>query len=320
MKYKICCILLGLIIFMNGCKKSKYKLLELNGNNYRISSFNAPRTLIDPSNSNNPYDKIGYLHNIGMEAVGNCHLQCINVDNTTKEKKLEELRASFGKCVNREFRVSNSRSVWMNYCSGIYKNYISNKKYYVDSLSGINVLQRKWLSILFNLVDVFNVGDSTVDNKIRALTKFKANIVRLEDALIINDSFSEKEKALLLSASSVARYSLVYIISTLSNPESPWIIVKKIQSGTFNNNTNNSSSEIRTFAYVNGFLVYADWGAIGRADISGAIGGAVAGATGLFIPGVGWTEWGVAVLGGGLGNSASEFTNQLLSGNVLFFP
>ena len=322
MKYKIFLVLFMLINVISSCKKSNNKITESSNKNDVNIQFIEPLTLIDPSNPNNPYDKIGYFHNIGMEAIGNFHLQNLELDKEVKEENFEALKIEFANMVDREFKVSNTRFIWMNYCSGLYDCYKSNRNLYINSLNGISVLQRIWLSELFGVIDGFDIGDTTVEDKVFALNKLKSRIIGLESALLINDSFTEKEKAVLLSAASVARYSMVYSISTLSNLFSPWILANNVQSGyiAFNEVIKSNLNSIRSFALVNGLLIYADWGAIGRSDVSGAVGGAVAGAAGLFIPGVGWMEWGVAVLGGGLGNSASELTNQLLSGDAFIFP
>ena len=259
----------------------------------------------NPENKANPIDFIGKVHNECMDVAFNqMIISCREKQSLEQAKK--NVQNSISRYIKKnyfpefrdfqftkEFRYIKSldpevemKMDFIAYAkrNNLFDNQVSEIIYpYIDSISPI----------------LDNLYDCKID-KSKSYRDFYLRTLIIENKIIKDRvRFSDENFNRLMIFFSIFRHSIAYHTANLSNTNSPIANLINMES------SDESSIAQKTWNYVNGFLIYADWDAIGAKD---AIWGAAGGFSGGF--------WGV--LGGALGGSVDELYNQTnSSGGVI---
>lgn len=135
------------------------------------------------------------------------------------------------------------------------------------------------------MIDELNVVMSDDDYSLASLQSRINNIESQVPAL----NLTEDQQSVVYSATSIAKYTLEYWNANFDN----WVAL----------NTNLGGRVNRSLGF--------SWKQVGKNDVAGGIGGAVATGIARFFGPVGWGVWGAGILGGAAGASAYDAIMQL---------
>jgi len=173
-------------MFLNACKNDSInpEIAKLRPNSLNSISFS-------PENPLNPYDTIGERHNLILERVipGLCasckpdlNVASNAVLNATAQLKLSTPNRSFYDTVSGTVTLNTDQLVSQLKCSNAAKD------------------------MLTRLFDIIKDTEITTTD----YTNLKVQIINVEDTTIANQNIGENDKATILSACSVARFSIYY--------------------------------------------------------------------------------------------------------------
>ncbi|MBC7651305.1 MAG: hypothetical protein H7101_06105 [Deinococcales bacterium] len=172
---------------------------------------------------------------------------------------------------------------------------------FVSSVNGGLYNNQLVTSITSNEVqflDQLNVILSDDDNSITSI------ISRIEQLEMTASTFSDEEKYVVFSASVVAKNSFSYWNEHFDDWQNLFHS-NNFNLGTLSTGNLGSSGNYQTLGAVN-------WKNVGKADVAGAVGGAIRSGVGLFFGPVGWGSFGLSVIGTALGGSGTAAVYQWL--------
>ncbi len=284
--------ILGLVI-LSSCSKKSDELLQSNS------------TLITPKTMN----FIGLEHNKGLDfiyqrlknkslksqgEVGTLGTSSVKNLGIEKNDLIEFVQDATNLYVDDNYpqdpTTSLAHQLISSVCTEDFVSSSSSSLYNNQIVSGLTYNETQFL-------DALNVIVSDNDNSLASI------ISRIESLESTAYSFSDQEKYVVFSASVVAKNSLTYWHDNYSN----W---QNLFPPSMSNNSILSISNNK-----NNYQVLGDvsWKTVGKADIAGAVGGAVRSGVAAFFGPVGWGAFGASVIGTALGGSASAAVLQWIS-------
>lgn len=306
---KVVIIFIVAMLLNSICCKKEINNTQTNCNDFTSSNFTVSsphmvtnELLIDPSNSSNPYDSIGYYHNLAMDLFAinriwerseSHNLYDANfgfIDSFFRELSLCQ---NFANHDSIELILSLLRDIEENvYDASSMLQYISNLSFSQDLLD--------YLESIHNIIESVNIYQSL---SIRDVLSNRVDSIKMIETDILSSTLSTNEKWIALVSSSVARYSLTYYASTICFSDNPWDLDGDID-----------PDSVYSEEYF--IIVGANWKAVGNADFQNAAAGA-AGAITFLIAGVetGGVAW-LAVAAASAGGSAAELLWQIIFGDA----
>lgn len=229
---------------------------------------------IEMSNTNNPYDYIGEQHNQALDYfinnIGNNFSP--NMDKMDIVNSMDAfLKETSPNSTYTEFYLDNE-SFFADYHSA------ENKTAFFLSRGLINSLQASYLDTLdeIRFDDTFEYLSIAYINKVISDTKI------LEGNILEDSNFSDVEKRILLIATSVQRYSIIYWGNQVVDVNNPWGLDKNNVS--LKSNIDIGGSDVK--GAVSGGLVGAVTGAsvsFGTLTLPGWATGAILGGGGMSV-------------------------------------
>lgn len=170
-------------------------------------------TLIDPSNSNNPYDSNGYYHNLALDYIIQ-HYEEFGCDSATNVNALKILLIDFENEVHQAI-PSNLVEDSINY---IFDEYFGEDIFLTPSQ-----FEAKY-NITGPVQNKFNHLINTAELITNSFTLQQVidTIKSLESTWINDQNLTTDNKKLLLRSSSILRFSFVYWNNVLNNPLHTW--------------------------------------------------------------------------------------------------
>lgn len=170
-------------------------------------------TLIDPSNSNNPYDSSGYYHNLALDYIMQ-HNEEFGCDSATNVNALKTLLIDF----ETEVLQSIPSNLVEDSINNIFDEYFGYDIFLTPSQfqAKYNItgpVQNK-LNQLINTAELIT-NSYTLEQVIDT-------IKNLESTWINDQYLTTNEKEILLRSSSILRYSFVYWNNVFNNPLHIW--------------------------------------------------------------------------------------------------
>ena len=197
MKKTIALILttISTIILITSCSKSNNKEI----NDLKFIKISDNNNWNHASNSNNPYDSIGYLHNVALK-------------NTLELYQINELNVSnvynsgieFSK---ERFGINSTDTLTQNYTIatlGEINNFINENINFAEIIQETNIkenLKAPITELIIDILDTTYLYSSNYDS-------LKEKIIKWENNVISFNNFNNEDKLVLLSTSSILRYSL----------------------------------------------------------------------------------------------------------------
>lgn len=193
---------------------SSFKINEVNPRNKsNIEStnkkcLNKTNVLEDPSNLNNPYDYIGYLHNKGIDYMFSHSIEFYNpVSNAINKNNFKESFSNYyanyaGNFLDSIYNTSNNVDSLKS----------ASLKFFTDEINFSSLMASISDSLSPSQLNYYNSVLTTINN-FSDFSTFKTQVVSIESS-IINSNLSTNEKLVLLMGTSVARYSAHYWSST----------------------------------------------------------------------------------------------------------
>lgn len=199
--------ILPLLIFalFFSCKKSENgKILKIDHfqNSEYTNSF--PTYLVEPANSENPHDSIGFIHNQGIHYVLN------NITNLSSNEVLEKTANFFEiyypgsdwSHIKDSISSVNSKGLIFNWQNGFSENRFQEV---LDSLVNTNTISLQFIDFYSDIIDI----SETLTNKDN-LANLISNLKSTEAQILQCNSLTGHEKFTLLGMASVARYSAAF--------------------------------------------------------------------------------------------------------------
>lgn len=184
-----------LTISLFSCKKNdNYFPIPNDIKNHTKQVLRISYTVDSAANPNNPFDSIGYLHNIIMQDTRNTWID-------SPGSASNNFNAVIDFFVENNLTTSITFSEVMLMDSLITNDTSKNKLIFLNSLNASSTFK----TILGNIFILTNSAynfDSFED--------FKMDMIVIENEIISNNTLSEAEKNSLLSSASVARHSVLY--------------------------------------------------------------------------------------------------------------
>jgi hypothetical protein len=248
------------------------------------------------TNPNNPDDTVGLRHNRGLDAImpyynnGNLQPTQQNVFYYTKNY-----------LVNVGYDTSFINSTY-NYTieHGLYSfpamPSIDTVALILYNNGNISSEVKNYINTLSNLI---NSLDENAEPTQSMYDGFANQAISYENQIVYDNSLEDAEKAMLLSAYSVARYSLAYWCNYYNGSSQPLVM----------NKTNSSAVSPQYTSDHHWF----HWKSVGKEDVCGALAGAAGGAiVGAFAGGVGAGPGAVVGgVGGAVTGSVQNAAEQL---------
>lgn len=197
--FKVVILLLIGLVTLGSCSDNEF--------NEQSSKINATsfKSLSVPGNNANPYDSVGILHN------AYCDLITIDLfDNYTNPNTLEV--EEFYDFVKND--IVNRGIVYDPYMDTIMplsmiNNIVNSNNYCIDVIQNSEVSDTVKTIILDMFENIIALSSNTYSD-------YKSLICEVETN-VLSSMLSEKEKAIILSSTSVARYSLYYWYNNYSS-------------------------------------------------------------------------------------------------------
>lgn len=270
---------------------------------------------VDPCNSNNPYDTIGIIHNEAMDILADTCLLAYNTGEGFFRDQFSSVLMSHGLdesvFIDNFDSLKSWHSILMQYSydyNDYYtylnnNNYVTNEvKFYLDTLSKI-----------VDSISVFlNINHDPTQTCISIINRIKSF-----ESDVMNSSLTYNEQAIVLSSSSVGRHSICNYLDCINGADTRW---DEMLVSRYGDTLDIKVDDIQTKLWV---VIGADWEAVGKADIAGAVGGLAGGLvtgwiTGILTPIV----VAAATSAGAVANSVTTLANQILEGKAIlvYFP
>lgn len=257
-----------------------------------------------PSNSNNAYDSIGKMHNIGLDYLINNGLTKSNFSSIWKSYTATMLDNHGYDGQQFQTNVSNDTSV--NHFGEIGTSTFVSPEELLTRLKNNNEItqqQYDYLSLVYSALDNFNSHSTSDDENLRQTIE----VIKTHESAAQNNMNSE-DVVLVLSAASIARHSIYYwVIATQT--ETGWNAPLALndmrfpqESMDYNNYKNTSGPSLD---YSQSMFRF-DYTHVGKADVAGGIAGAAATGIARFFGPIGWKVWAATTIGGAVGASVYE--------------
>lgn len=274
MKYLIS---IFVFIAMLSCENSTSELKNSSTNPFDGNSKKI-YTTINPSNSNNPYDSNGIVHNLVLDHIIS-NKTSFDCDSNHVKTTIKQLIASYENNSFYQIPQSNLSDSINNLVDEYlnYGRYLSISSFYARYNTSLNVQNE--INVIIGIVNQYNNNVSVINI---------LDSIRLRETFIIyNQFYTQNEKTLILGAASVARYSLVYWDEVNNSQNSDWF-------GDFlpcrSKNHSNENPQLQTNNTT------ADIAGVVASDIAGFVsGGPVGAATGSAVAAI-CIYWGDAIL------------------------
>jgi hypothetical protein len=291
------------IAFAN-CKKGHEEIVQqfLTPNSYYIQNSNlklSNRLIVNPSNYENQYDTVGHYHNLYLDMFAINQIWNAASNNNIYEENRNfcdtfmDLTGLMSGYLNSDINLIVETTM-LDLTANYSNNSEGLNQFMMDN--SISLTSRNYI---LEISDVISDLGSFNNLSIRgAATDAVGKIKEIEALVINNTSIGVDEKRMILSAASVARYSLVYAASAFTVSGNPWVENEDIV----------DPDEVSSEIWV---IVGADWEKIGREDFKGAASGGIAALAASVSTG---GAFAVAVLAAGGGSSAAELLDQLVYG------
>lgn len=192
-------IFIALAFSVYSCKKNEVipKQNETTVSIAQTTELNEPWE--EAENSSNPYDNRGYHHNLLLNAV---------FADTPTNPSASDIYYLATDYVDKEFNEDITGIVSYNLYSSLYSD-LNNSLYspynWIENSSASSSVK----TALFDLVDIMT--DTTIfETENFEYATIKNGIVKWEEEVMGNENFDSTELVNLLTASSIARYSLLY--------------------------------------------------------------------------------------------------------------
>jgi hypothetical protein len=205
-----------LTISLFSCKKNDIELpIPNNIKNHTKQVLRISYTVDSAANPNNPFDSVGYLHNIILQETRNTW-----IDSPGSASN------NFNAVIN--YFNENNLSINLTFSEVMLMDSLINSDTSKNQLIFLNSLNyssnfKTILGNIFTLTKIASNYDSYED--------FKMDMIVIENGIVANNLLSESEKNSLLSSASVARHSVLYWAresaglnsdsNTNSNPNGP---------------------------------------------------------------------------------------------------
>jgi hypothetical protein len=182
----------------------------------KIIEYNIATLTFDPSNSNNQYDYIGQMHNLGLEYVKN------NFDDSVDPSDLGEVINGFNEVLGefadqQGYTSTEIGDIQEDFEELFDGTFASNNTNYLVNMN-ISTVAAGYISSVFDILDGMNQSEIDIPFD---LTIFIDDIKDIETD-IFSSNLSTTEEQLVLGFTSITRYSLAYWYDVAANPTDPW--------------------------------------------------------------------------------------------------
>jgi hypothetical protein len=298
-----------IIILPLSCQKSNKSLqIEKSCN----SNYATVNYIVDPSNNLNELDFVGQLHNECLDIQANVLIDAMHNGISQSDAKqliktltAQKLNSYFKSSINadnltftdnfKEYQISNEKLTEKSDPIG----FLRQKNALSENIANLFILARQSIKPNLDSINTLTINvKHTVNNAINKLKEIELNNIH-------NASFSAEEQTQIKIFFSVLRHSIVYHITNATNEKSPWAIMFQ------KSEAQKSIIYQKTWQFLNGFMIYADWTDIGVQDGIWGVSGGGAGSYG----GLGGAL--VGAIFGCAGGSASALWTQMNAGGVI---
>lgn len=223
-----------------------------------IAHHSTTRTLADDyaMNADNPYDDIGYNHNLGLQATRATWTD----PNATKT---DAYNALVTYCNSQKIDVTMTQDEIDNMVTAIQNDAKNNCVNFVGATS-LSTQAKSYE------VQIFALGSDL--SKYQRYSDYRTAMINLESTIIADRSVSAADKEAVLSSASVARHTVLYwaheAIGDNAQPNA------------------NPSGPLQTDSFLSKWWNNINWGSVAVADIGGALGG-IASVAGAFFGALG---------------------------------
>jgi hypothetical protein len=184
-----------LTISLFSCKKNDNELpIPNNIKNHTKQVLRISYTVDSAANPNNPFDSVGYLHNIILQETRNAWID-------SPSSASNNYNAVLNYFYDNDYPALISFSTLYSVDSLIYNDTSLSKTLFVNSTNFSS-------SAKFVLSNIFTLSNKIYDYD--SYEDFKADMILIEDGISLNSNLTELEKNSLFAAASVARHSVLY--------------------------------------------------------------------------------------------------------------
>lgn len=182
-------LLLATALLVTGCTRSKDEVVSTSSANQQ-QEMTASRAMVTPENGANPYDKVGRMHNVLLDSA-------MTFINRTGETDINKVAEYVLECNG----IAPSYRKYIDKMPARLKDELFNDH---NKLIDESKFSPEAKSLLHELLSAISVI------KFPEFGSLKSNIVILERKITASLTLAQQEKQMLLSVTSVARYSAYY--------------------------------------------------------------------------------------------------------------
>lgn len=276
-----------------------YNLGKCVENNSEISY--VPLTLV--TNSNNANETVGSMHNEGLNSIVNQFSLNFLPTDINISLKTKTFLFSKGK------DSATARKAYFDALQQFGSNYdhqsLTNFANFLFSTGKISSTAKNYIITLENYINGI-VGDSLLIPTQLQYNSYANNLKTQENNITNNSTLSQTDKSILLSAFSVARYSIVWHVNYSVDQLNGSVSTSLSSTSLINEQQLQQQQKTKP---------WYSWGSTLKSDIAGAVGGGIAGALGgAAVGGVGAGPGAlIGACSGGIGNSAQDAVSQILN-------
>lgn len=185
-------IIIAIVAGLSACKKDGVNFRKSPiGNNIKQ---NLNTATLGPANPANPYDSVGYLHNLLLSEIQPCVASFSPLTNQEISGCIIPIASKEG--LHESGTPFYLASLIVKDSENDFRNIIENSRYSGQAKALLN--------------QIVQIVKTSAINSNGDYTTIKAAIMRYEQQISGNSALSNDDKAMILSVTSVARYSTYY--------------------------------------------------------------------------------------------------------------